>query len=230
MNRAKNTIRNPRSAIRNRKGRFIVLDGPDGSGKSTQARLLAVELKQRGIEVLLLREPGGTATGEAIRQLLLKRGAMAISSLAEALLFQAARAQLVEEVIRPALRRGAWVLCDRFSLSTLVYQGLAGGVPPRAVEGLSALATGGLWPDKYIVLWVPFNVGLQRRAHRAADRMESKGAKFLRAVAAAYKREALRAPRLYELVEATGTVETVQARIWRCVATLLNSSSSEERE
>ena len=199
-----------------------MLDGPDGSGKSTQARLLADELERRGIETLLLREPGGTATGEAIRKLLLMRGAMAIGPLAEAFLFQAARAQLSEEVIRPALRRGAWVLCDRFSLSTLVYQGFAGGVPPRAVEALSALAAGGLWPDKYLVLWVPFSVGLQRREHRAADRMESKGAKFLRAVAAAYKRAALSAPGRYELVDGRGTVGAVRERIWRRVEELLD--------
>jgi len=216
-------IRNRQSPIRNGEGRFIVLDGPDGSGKSTQARLLAEQLGKRGLEVLLLREPGGTATGEAVRKLLLQRGEMAISPLAEAFLFQAARAQLTAEVIRPALQRGAWVLCDRFSLSTLVYQGLAGGVCPRAVEELSVLATGGLRPDVYLVLWVPFSVGLQRRAHRAADRMEAKGAKFLRAVAAAYRRESLGAPRRYVLVDGRGTVEAVRERIWRQVAEQLDS-------
>lgn len=221
MARATAKNRNPQSAIRYRQGCFIVLDGPDGSGKSTQARLLAGELERRGIEVVLLREPGGTATGEVIRKLLLKRGAMAICPLAEAFLFQAARAQLSEEVIRPALWRGAWVLCDRFSLSTLVYQGFAGGVPPRAVEELSALASGGLWPDKYLVLWVPFSVGLRRRTHRAADRMESKGTKFLRAVAAAYKREALRGPARYELVDGRGAVEAVRERIWEHVGPLV---------
>ena len=222
MARATGKIRNPQSASRNRQGRFIVLDGPDGSGKSTQARLLAETLKQRGTEVLLLREPGGTATGEAIRKLLLQRGAMAICPLAEAFLFQAARAQLVEEVIRPALRRGTWVLCDRFSLSTLVYQGFAGGVPPHAVEELSALAAGGLWPDKYLVLWVPVKEGLRRRAHRAADRMEAKGAKFLRDVAAAYRHAALHAPQRYELVDGRGTVAAVRRRIWGRVEGLLD--------
>jgi len=223
MRDARCAIRNPQSAIRNRRGRFIVLDGPDGSGKSTQARLLAEQLEKRGLEVLLLREPGGTATGEAVRRLLLRRGAMAISPLAEAFLFQAARAQLSEEVVRPALRRGAWVLCDRFSLSTLVYQGFAGGVSPRAIEKLSALATGGLHPDKYLVLWVPFGECARRRADRAEDRMEAKGAQFLRAVAAAYRREALRAPRRYALVDGRGTIEAVRARVWRRVEGLLSS-------
>jgi dTMP kinase len=104
----KQSIPNPKSPIPNRRGRFIVLDGPDGSGKSTQARFLADALRGRGIEVLLLREPGGTAAGEAIRNLLLKRGEAHITPLAEAFLFQAARAQIVEEVIEPALQRGAW--------------------------------------------------------------------------------------------------------------------------
>jgi dTMP kinase len=203
------------------RGRFIVLDGPDGSGKTTQARLLAERLQQRGLRVLLLREPGGTAAGEAIRQVLLEKKKIALSPLAETFLFQAARAQLVSEVMRPALARGEWIISDRFWLSTLVYQGLVGGVRPSVVTELSALATGGLKPDRCFVIWVPLSVGAQRRSHRAADRMESKGDAFLHAVSAAYRREALRHPRLYTLVDGRGTVDGVQARIWQAVEPML---------
>jgi dTMP kinase len=144
-----------------------------------------------------------------------------MTALAETFLFEAARAQLVDEVIRPALARGAWVICDRFSLSTLVYQGIAGGIKPRVVEQLSAVATGGLWPDRYLVLWVPVSVGHERRAGRAADSMESKGAAFLCAVANAYRLAARKHPRRYRLVDGTGTVQAVRARIWRHVEALL---------
>ncbi len=205
------------------RGRFIVLDGPDGAGKTTQIQLLAGALKQRGIDVLLLREPGGTSAGESIRQILLEsRGSKDhLSPLAEAFLFQAARAQLCDEVIRPALSAGKWVLCDRFTLSTLAYQGYAGGLGPKIVETLSSISTGKLKPDRYLVLWVDTALGLARRAARTADRMESKGDAFLKAVAAAYRKVALRSPRTYRLIDGAAGLDEVRARIWNHVEPLL---------
>jgi dTMP kinase len=221
--------RSVRISRKSRRGRFIVLDGPDGAGKTTQIELLADRLKQSGVQCILLREPGGTAAGEAIRKILLDyRGEQKdhLSPLAEAFLFQAARAQLCEEVIRPALERGTWVLCDRFTLSTLVYQGYAGGLVPKTVEALSEIATGGLVPDCYLVLWVPTQTGISRRADRRADRMESKGESFLRAVATAYKRAAEAQPQIYRWIDGIGSVEEVQRRVWAEVTGLVSRYAS----
>ena len=204
------------------RGRFLVLDGPDGAGKSTQIALLAQALQARGMRVLVLREPGGTKAGEAIRAILLDRLTEGLSPLTETFLFEAARAQLVQAVIQPALRSGTWVLCDRFTLSTLVYQGLAGGLKPDMVARLSRLATGSLRPDRYLVLWVRLTEGLTRRSGREADRMESKGLRFSRAVSEAYRQQARMHPRRYILVDGSGTVERVRARVWARVVRLLD--------
>lgn len=204
-----------------KRGRFIVLDGPDGAGKSTQVQLLTEQLEKRGHHTLALREPGGTTAGEVIRSLLLERRQDRLTPVAETFLFQAARAQLVDEIIRPSLARGTWVICDRFTISTLVYQGYAGGVSPKEIERMSALATGGLSPDLYLVLWVPPHVGLVRRSNRSADRMESKGDDFLRAVSAGYKKAlGLRRNKLTP-IEAGGLVEDVRAQIWSHVERML---------
>ena len=205
-----------------RRGRFLVLDGPDGAGKSTQARLLSERLEACGIQVLLLREPGGSSVGEAIRKLLLEHRAVDLYPLTEAFLFQAARAQLVREVIEPALKSGRWIICDRFTLSTLVYQGLAGGLSSAVVDKLSSIAVTGITPDKYIVLWVPVGIGVRRRAGRQADRMESKGTAFMRNVARAYLKEAKKHPVRYRLVDGSGTLDEVRGRIWRHVEPLLS--------
>lgn len=198
-----------------------MLDGPDGAGKSTQARWLAWELQRRGIRTRLLREPGGTQAGEAIRALLLERRALRLTAAAETFLFEAARAQLVAEVIRPALARGTWVICDRFTLSTLAYQGCAGGVNLQAIKRMSELATGGLRPALYLVLWVDVQTGLQRRKDRAADRMEAKGRAYLQAVSDAYRKLASKAKGQLKLMDARGSEEEVRAQIWKSVAAFL---------
>ncbi|MCZ7645841.1 MAG: dTMP kinase [Planctomycetota bacterium] len=212
------------NAKRRRSGRFLVVDGPDGVGKSTQVQLLVEQLDQRKVHTLSLREPGGTTAGEIIRSLLLEKRQERLTAVAESFLFQAARAQLVEEVIRPALKRGTWVVCDRFTLSTLVYQGAAGKVNAQAIERMSEIATGGLRPDLYVVLWADPRVCVGRRRDREADRMESKGAKFLRDVSAAYKRLASRG-RGCKLIDAGAPIEEVRARIWKLVEPLLGKQA-----
>ncbi len=145
-------------------GRFITLEGPDGAGKSMQAERLADSLRREGLTVLLTREPGGTELGERIRALLLEGTAPARGPRADALLFNAARAQHVADVIRPALERGEVVVCDRFSDSTLAYQGHGAGLDVEALGRICAWATGDLRPDLTILLDLPVEAGLERRA------------------------------------------------------------------
>jgi dTMP kinase len=159
-----------------RRGLFITLEGPDGSGKTSQAARLGAALEAEGRDVVLLREPGGTALGERLRELLLHREDMPIDPLADALLFNAARAQLVAEVIRPALDAGRTVLCARFADSTLAYQGYGAGVDLNVLKTLEAIATAGIRPDLTILLDVPAETGLnrKRRGRGALTRFESR--------------------------------------------------------
>lgn len=142
---------------------FITLEGPDGAGKSSQAERLTERLRAVGIAVLLTREPGGTPLGERVRQLLLGTDGPARQALSDALLFNAARHQLVNEVIRPGLVGGSWVICDRFADSTLAYQGYGAGVDLSELHRLSDVATGGLQPDRTLLFDLPAEAGLARR-------------------------------------------------------------------
>jgi dTMP kinase len=159
--------------------RFITFEGGEGAGKSTQARLLAERLAGAGIDALITREPGGSPLGEQIRAMILDAGGAARAVLAEALLFYAARADHLEQLIRPALAQGRWVICDRFSASTRVYQGVAGGLPPSAFDSLDALVVGPTVPDLTFVLDVPAETGLararERRTNVTADVFETRG-------------------------------------------------------
>jgi dTMP kinase len=163
---------------------FITFEGVDGSGKSTQARLLAEQLRANGRDVVETREPGGTELGERVRDLLLK--GPAIAPWTETALFAAARAQLVDEVIRPSLARGADVVCDRFLDSSLAYQGLARGLGVERVLELNQLVTGGLLPDRTFLLLVPLDRAVRQRGSRP-DRIEREGEDFVARVDAAYR-------------------------------------------
>lgn len=169
------------------RGRFIVLEGVEGSGKSTQARLLGEWLGEAGIPHVLTREPGGTTVGEEIRGALLHGGDMPART--ELLLYLAARAALVEQVVRPALAAGQVVVADRFELSTLAYQSYGRGLPLEAVRSANGFATGGLRPDLTVLVDVTIEEGMARRAAAgmAADRMERAGDEFHRKVAEAYR-------------------------------------------
>lgn len=165
---------------------FLVLEGVEGSGKSTQARLLGQWLTGQGVPCVLTREPGGTAVGEEIRQILLHGHEMPPES--ELLLMNAARAIFVAEVVRPALAAGKVVVADRFSLSSMAYQGYGRGLRVEDVRSICSFASGGLQPDLTIVLDVPVEIGEARRATRSgADRIERAGTEFHRRVAEAYR-------------------------------------------
>lgn len=206
------------------RGRFIALEGIDGSGKSTQTALLAEALRATGVEVMATREPGGTALGEAVRALLLDRENHP-APLAELHLFLAARAQLVREVILPALGRGAWVVSDRFVDSSLAYQGAARGLGVdlvwRANEALLAGdgPAASAIPDAALVIDVSPELAARRRCARP-DRIEAEGADLQRRVAAGYHALADRFPERVRLIDGAGPPEQVHARVWDHVGRL----------
>ncbi len=152
------------------KGKFITFEGGEGSGKSTQARILSERLRQRGLPVLTTREPGGSPFAECVRELLLDPATPAHGAMPEALLFYAARADHLETVIRPALKAGTWVVCDRFSDSTRVYQGSAGALNPQIVEALDLIVVTNSRPDLTLIIDVPVDVGLGRAQLRLTQR------------------------------------------------------------
>jgi dTMP kinase len=196
-------------------GRFVVLDGPDGSGKSTQAALLCESLAKEGRAVELTREPGGTPLGERIREMLLSNEGPGISARAELFLFMAARAQLVEEIVVPALEAGRTVVSERFLLSSVVYQGLAGGVPAGEVEVIGRSATGGLVPDLTIVLDVDAETGLSRLGR--ADRIEMRGRSYHERVRQGFLSLARRDPSRIVVVDGSRPVEEVRQEILKRV-------------
>jgi dTMP kinase len=195
----------------------VVLEGGDGSGKSTQAAALADWLRARGVEVLETFEPGAGAVGAVLRDVLL-HGPEPVAPVAEALLMAADRAQHVAREIAPALERGVWVVCDRYVPSSLVYQGVVRGLGVDVVEQLSDVATGGLAPDVVLLLDVSDAVAEQRRADES-DRLEREGGAFHASVRAAYRD--LAPSRGWVVVDADADVEAVAARVRDAVAPLL---------
>ncbi len=199
-------------------GRFVVLEGIDGSGKSTQARLLAAALRTRGERVVETREPGGTALGEQLRAVVLGSAPGQLADAAEVYVFAAARAQLVTEVIRPALMRGEWVVCDRFLESSLVYQGVARGLGIDAVARANELAVARCVPDLVVVVDVPLEVAAARRG--GGDRIEAEDAEFHLRVVAGYRELRDRWPERVRGVPGDGSTAQVHSRVMTEVAEL----------
>jgi len=188
---------------------FISLEGIDGSGKTSQAKLLA---KALGDEVAFVREPGGTQTGERIREVL-KDPKLEMDPLAELLLFCAARAELVAQVIGPAREAGRDVVCDRFSDSSVAYQGVARGLGADRVEEICDLATGGVWPDLTLLLRIDPDRAAERIGRRKADRFEKEGIDLQRRVAEGYDEVARRHPERVKVIDASRDRDTVQAAV-----------------
>jgi dTMP kinase len=198
--------------------RFIVLDGVEGCGKSTQAKMLAAALEERGVPTLLTYEPGGTQVGEAIRQLLLNPEFAEMHELTEAFLFCAARAQHVLEVIQPALHAGTTVICDRFASSTMVYQGYAGGLGAEAVEVLNWYATRGLNPDLLVILDLDTTTGQRRKKGQLADRIEQKSLEFHERVREGFLAFAEQQGERAVVLDADRAAEVIAADILQLVA------------
>jgi dTMP kinase len=190
---------------------FLVLDGLDGSGKSTQCRLLADWLRGRGWAVTTGVDPGGTSLGRQLREIVLHHPG-AVAPACEALLFMASRAQLVAEVIEPALAAGRAVVCDRFLLANVVYQGHAGGLDPEMLWEVGRLSTGGVEPDLTVVLDLPVEQAVARRG-RPADRLERRGADFHEGVRRGFLAEVARRPDRIRVVDARPGVEAVRQAI-----------------
>jgi dTMP kinase len=194
------------------RGRFISLEGGEGVGKSTQAARLADALRAQGIEVVVTREPGGTPGAEAIRGMLMTGSEDRWSARAEALLFAAARADHVEKVIRPALERGAWVICDRFIDSTRAYQGGAGGVSDDDILALHKVGSEGLMPDRTLLMQLPLGQAVTRALHRAegnADRFGVRGTDYHQRLNDAFAQLAIAESNRFRVIDASDTLELV---------------------
>lgn len=198
-------------------GRFVVFDGPDGCGKSTQFRRFSDWASAQGVTVTEVREPGGTAIGEQIRAILLDPQHRAMTVRTEMLLYMASRAQLLEQRIRPALERGELVLADRFVSSTLAYQGTAGGITTDDIMGVARIAVGDLWPDEIVIFDVDVETAWKRmaagRANSAPDRMELKSDQFHERVRQGYLQQCREDPARSIAIDARQNPETVFARL-----------------
>jgi len=200
------------------RGKFISFEGGEGSGKSTQIKLLAQRLEAAKLRAILTREPGGSPGAEIIRHLVLSGMGKLLGPEAETLLFAAARDDHVRTVIEPALTQGTWVLCDRFSDSTRAYQGRLGNVPSGVLNAMQRVTIGDLKPDLTIILDVPVEIGLKRAAERrgdgAPDRFESEDIKFHQDLRDAFRQIATEDPQRCVLIDATAGEDAVAAQVW----------------
>jgi dTMP kinase len=202
-------------------GLFITFEGGEGAGKSTQIRLLADRLRLRGAEVVSTREPGGSPLAEKLREVILSGQAREFGPFGEALLFSAARIDHIDTLIKPALARGAFVLCDRFYDSTRAYQGALGKLDPGLLQALEAVTLAGLKPDLTLMLDLPAEQGLERararRGQEAVDRFEGEDLSFHEGLRQAFKSIAKAEPNRCALIDASPEPEIVAAAIWRVV-------------
>lgn len=202
------------------RGKFITFEGPEGSGKSTQIRLLDERLRERGIRTLLTREPGGTPTGEAVRRLLQHEASDAeMAHRTEVLLFCASRAQIVEQVIQPALGQGTWVLCDRFTDSTLAYQGYGRGFALAELRTLNLFATGGLIPDLTVLLDISVDESFRRIAERMSefDRIERSERIFHERLRKGYLELAAAEPARFRVLSSAPPSAQTGVAVWQVV-------------
>jgi len=209
------------------RGRFITFEGGEGVGKSTQILRLADWLRARDRDVVLTREPGGTPRAEQLRRMLLERGTEPMPESCELLLMFAARATHLDNLVRPALDRGSWVLCDRFTDATYAYQGGGRGMAESHIDALVELVHGGFEPDLTVLLDAPVETGMarahQRNGGQGPDRFETERHDFFARVRATYLARARRYPSRVRVVEAGGTVEAVEAAIRRLVEPMLEA-------
>jgi len=196
------------------RGCFITVEGTEGVGKSSNIAFIQATLQQAGIEVVVTREPGGTKLGEEVRELLLDHRHSGMSSDAELLLMFAARAQHIEQVIKPALDKGQWVLCDRFTDATYAYQGGGRGISNERIATLETWVQGSLRPDITMLLDLPVEIGLARAGARgAADRFEKEQQTFFEQVRNAYLAQAKQSRERYRIIDASRTLDEVQQQI-----------------
>jgi len=209
-------------------GRFITFEGGEGAGKSTQLARAAAWLRERGVDTVVTREPGGTPRAERLRELLLERGEEPMPRSCELLLMFAARATHLENLVLPAVRRGAWVLCDRFTDATYAYQGGGRGLPVEQIDALVQIVHAGVQPDLTVLLDLPVELGLARARHRngadGPDRFETEQLEFFERVREAYLERVRRDPARFRVVDASAVMDEVTVAVCASLGQLLEGS------
>jgi dTMP kinase len=210
------------------RGRFVTFEGGEGAGKSTQIARAAEWLRARGVEVVLTREPGGTPRAERLRTILLERDAEPMPQSCELLLMFAARATHLENLVRPAIARGAWVLCDRFTDATYAYQGGGRGLPRAQIDALAVIVHADLWPDLTLLIDLPVDTGLARASNRngadGPDRFESEQQAFFERVRTTYLERAQAEPARFRVIDGSRPIDAVTSAIEAALGPLLEAS------